>query len=407
MSWREVSFLTTLFQACWKVYRQGWVANHCTVANRKLVSKHHSVNNVLPTPFKMNGHTKKPSPHVFNLKDAKPFFESELGSLQRVTVDELPILKNLSLKRLVLAPKAIREPHWHANANELTYCLSGKVLVSVLDNLSQYASFIIEAGEMFHVESGSLHSISNLSDTEEAELLVSFRHEKPEDFSLGAALGAMTPAVLGNTYNLPSEAFSNIRLSTEDKKLVKREGDPTIPSTAHLPDPHKFRVEFMEPPLKGEGVGLVRPARKQFWPSLHNIAMYSLVVEDTGMREPHWHPITAEMGYVHRGAARMTILDPDGTTDTYTLKEGDMYFIPPAYPHHIETLPEGGKDIHFCIFFDQPSPQDIGYKASATAIPHEVMAATLGVSRAKMPDLELAVTDPLIIARVNAVDPVV
>ncbi|KAK5692363.1 hypothetical protein LTR97_010671 [Elasticomyces elasticus] len=174
------------------------------------------------------------SRHVFHLRDAKPFHQSTLGSIQRCTVDELPILKNLSLKRLVLAPKAIREPHWHANTNELTYCLAGKALVSILDNKSSFASFVIEKGQMFHVDSGSLHHIENLSDQEECEFLVGFRHEKPEDFSFGAALGAMTPSVLGNTYNLPSEAFSHIKLTTEDRKIIAREGEPTIPSTAYL-----------------------------------------------------------------------------------------------------------------------------------------------------------------------------
>lgn len=80
--------------------------------------------------------------------------------------------------------------------------------------------------------------------------------------------------------------------------------------------------------------------------------MYSLRMEDTAMCEPHWYLITAELRYVHRGQARMTIQDPDTSTDTDTLKPGDMYYTPAAYPHQIEVLPEGRKDIHFCIFFD-------------------------------------------------------
>jgi oxalate decarboxylase len=43
----------------------------------------------------------------------------------------------------------------------------------------------------------------------------------------------------------------------------------------------------------------------------------------------------------------------------------DAYFIPRAYPHHIEVV--GSDDIHFVIFFDQPTPGDIGYRASASA----------------------------------------
>jgi oxalate decarboxylase len=42
---------------------------------------------------------------------------------------------------------------------------------------------------------------------------------------------------------------------------------------------------------------------------------------------PHWHPITAEMGYVHEGSGRMTVMEPDGTFDTWYLEEGDVYFI--------------------------------------------------------------------------------
>ena len=59
------------------------------------------------------------------------------------------------------------------------------------------------------------------------------------------------------------------------------------------------------------------------------------------MREPHWHPRTAEMGFVLEGRARMTVLSPGATVDTFELSPGDMYFIPRAYPHHIENIGAG------------------------------------------------------------------
>ena len=55
------------------------------------------------------------------------------------------------------------------------------------------------------------------------------------------------------------------------------------------------------------------------------------------MREPHWHPRTAEMGYVVKGRARMTVLSPGAKVDTYELGPGDMYFIPRAYPITLRT----------------------------------------------------------------------
>src|SRR6201995_2535624 len=123
------------------------------------------------------------SPHVRSLADGNVQHHSELESTHRLSKDNFPILERISIKRLVLEPGAIREPHWHADADELTYCLRGDVPVSVLDNADVVGAFTIGAGEMFHVESGSLHGIENVGETA-AELIVVFSDPSPEDFSL-------------------------------------------------------------------------------------------------------------------------------------------------------------------------------------------------------------------------------
>src|SRR3979409_2261739 len=91
------------------------------------------------------------SPHATSLINGDVVEQSDLGSITRVTADTFPILRGLSIKRVVINPGAMRTPHWHANANELTYCLSGTSLVSVLANGSQFSSFTVSAGEMFHI----------------------------------------------------------------------------------------------------------------------------------------------------------------------------------------------------------------------------------------------------------------
>jgi oxalate decarboxylase len=278
--------------------------------------------------------------------------------------------------------------------------VSGTSLVSVLDTYSKFSSFIISAGDMFHIDSGSLHHIENIGE-EPAEFILSFRSERPEDFGLAAAFGAMTDAVLGNTYDLPASDFAKMRRDTIDRKLAARTGDPVVPSAARFDDPHKFAVEAQSPPI-GIAVGSARLARMQFWPALKDLSMYSLRIREDGMREPHWHPITAEMGYVHKGKARMTVMDPDGTLDTWHLNEGDVYFIPRAYPHHIEVV--DAPDIHFAIFFDQPTPGDIGYRASASAYSREVLGASFNMQIDDLPKFPFTKTDPLIVTRSNPVD---
>jgi hypothetical protein len=51
--------------------------------------------------------------------------------------------------------------------------------------------------------------------------------------------------------------------------------------------------------------------------SLLASCQFSLRIGDKGMREPHWHPRTAEMGYVLEGRARMTVLSPAGRKGRY------------------------------------------------------------------------------------------
>lgn len=342
------------------------------------------------------------SRHVASLLKGHSLYNGKLGSVTALTSEFFSILKGLSIKRLVLEPGAIREPHWHVNANELAYCLTGTVLVSILDNVSKFSAFTISAGQMFYVETGSLHTIENTSQ-EQVEIILGFRHEKPEDFSLHAAFGAMTDAVLGNTYDLPASAFAQVPRDTKSLYIVEREGPVELPSQAIFSNDHKFDVEAMAAPV-ASSVGAARTAKSQFWPVLKDISMYSLTVEVDGMREPHWHPVTAEMGYIHKGRARMTILDPDGSTDTYELQPGDVYFVPRAYPHQIEVI--GDEKIHFLIFFDQPTPGDIGFRASASSVSHDVLAATFGVPPAQFPKLPKTPKDPLIVPRLNPVDPV-
>ena len=341
------------------------------------------------------------SSHTLSLLDGEIVEESDLGSMRRITADNLPILKGLSIKRVLLNPGAMRTPHWHANANELTYCVSGTALVSILDDGSKFSSFIVTAGQMFHADSGSLHHIENIG-TDVAEFIIAFRNERPEDFGFGATLGAFSDAVLGNTYDLPASDFAKIRRSTIDHKLAARIGDPDIPAARLLQRPAQVRHRRPGAAGLNYAYGNARFARDQFWPALKDISMYSLRVTEDGMREPHWHPVTAEMGYVQHGDARMTIMNPDGTLDTWTMTTGDMYFIPRAYPHHIENI--GTDDWHFLIFFDQPVPADIGYRASASAYSREVLAAAFNTHIDDLPNFPFTPADPLIVGRINPVD---
>lgn len=343
----------------------------------------------------------QPSPHVASLNEAPPEFENEFGSVAQLTARQFPILSGMSIKRIVLEPGGIREPQWNVNANQIAYVTRGRILVSMLGNADEFSTFVVEAGQMYHVASGAVYHLENVGD-ETAEVIAALRSDEPRHFSLQDSFNAMSDAVLGNTYDLPASAFSAFGRGASNQ-IVQRAGAARIPQSAGLPNAHLFDVEGQHPPLSS-AYGHARLARKQFWAALEDLSMYALNVKHTGMREPHWHPVTAELGYVHRGHARMTVLDPDGRLDTYELHPGEAYFIPRAYPHHIEALSEEG--IQFLIFFDQPTPGDIGYRATASAFSREVLAAAFEVKESALPAFPFTPVDPLIVSRVNPIDPV-
>lgn len=340
--------------------------------------------------------------YSISLLSADPSHSDGLGSLQAITASSLRCLQNLSIKKLSLVPGAIQGPLWHSNANQLSYCLQGDVLVSILDNGNEFSTFTISSGDMFYVESGSLHHIENIGAID-AELVMCLRHENPQMFSLAASMGAMTDAVLGNTFDTDTSAWASVSRTTQPKHIVQRREPSHVPDLATLPNSHKFAVEASVAPV-ANSYGSAKTARSQFWPALYNMSMYSLRVEEDGMREPHWHPSTVEMGYVHKGHARMSIMNPEGQVETYILQPGDVYCVPAAYPHQIEVL--GHEDIHFLIFFDQPMPKDVGYRNSGTAVSREVMAAAFGLNQSQLPALPFTPKDPLIVCKRNPEDPV-
>ncbi|MFD4114244.1 cupin domain-containing protein [Streptomyces niveus] len=337
-----------------------------------------------------------PSPHWVSLTQSAPTFQNDLGSVQIVDDRALPILSRLSIKRVVLAQRAIREPQWNVNANQLAYVVRGQVLVSMLGDGNEFSSFVVNEGQMYHVESGSVYHIENLGDAE-AEIIIVLRSERPQHFSLRDSLSAMTNAVLGNTYDLPSSAFDAFS-RPEAAEILERRGPISANPTQRLPNAHLFDVEAQHAPLS-YAYGSAHLARRQYWAALDDISMYSLRIKDDGMRDAHWHPVTAEMGYVAQGRARMRVLDPDNTLDEYELGPGDVYFVPRAFPHHIEVL--GDEGFHFIIFFDQAMPGDIGYRATATAFSREVLASTYGVSESDLPQFPFTPADPLIVGRLN------
>ena len=64
--------------------------------------------------------------HTFNLEAIKPQAVRNGGTRAMANQNNFATLNGMALYSLRLEGGGIREPHWHPNAAELSYCLSGK-----------------------------------------------------------------------------------------------------------------------------------------------------------------------------------------------------------------------------------------------------------------------------------------
>ncbi|CUI17776.1 Cupin 1 family protein [Candidatus Protochlamydia naegleriophila] len=146
------------------------------------------------------------SSHRFQVDATPPQKQTTGGSRTDVTQQELAVLKGISLSLLRLHPKGIREPHWHPNANELSYCLEGRALMTVFSPGAVHDTFVIEPGALAFVPMGSIHHIENIGE-EPVKLLICFDHEMPEDLNLSSSVAVMPSEILGETFRQKPDFF--------------------------------------------------------------------------------------------------------------------------------------------------------------------------------------------------------
>lgn len=341
-----------------------------------------------------------PSKHHLKLGQITPQDKTQAGMRIRANKSNFPALQGMSLYKVILNPNSIREPHWHANADELGYCLSGLIMVHLYHTDDTQASFLVQPGEAFLIPSGALHDIENVGDGP-AEAILCFSNDMTEDFNLSTTISMFSNAVLGNTWHVDEKVFASYKRSTSSVFAATLKAPAIIPKEARYETPYRFALEASEP-LVTSTAGAARMAKQNVWPIVTRQALYSLILTNTGMREPHWHPQTAELGYVHKGKGRMSIQSPSGAVDTYEMEPGDIYFIPKAYPHHIENLTQD--DLHLLIFFDQPMPEDIGFTGSIRSFSNNTLGASTNNDPAFFDQLTKYYSDLFIVDRINPLD---
>lgn len=332
------------------------------------------------------------SPHLFHLFNSQLQTTCEGGRRIDVTADQLPALSGMALSLLELNPAGFREPHWHPNANELGYCLKGQALMTIFTPEAGHETFVINPGEVTFVPMGYIHDIQNIGSTP-FKMLICFNHERPEDINLSSSISVMPKHVLGSTFNLPETFFQKMRQDIQPIFIGQEQSIPQVP-LAYATNPFKLNLNQITPQIQNAG-GWVKMSNGFLFPKLEGLAIYNLLLNEKGVREPHWHPNAGELNYLISGTARITLLSPHEVVDTFDLKAGDLSFMPRGYFHHIENT--GEDKAHFAVFFNHHFPSDIGLSGCLGAYPNTILAHLCDVNAEYLKTLPKLQHDLLIV----------
>ena len=86
------------------------------------------------------------------------------GREWRVDSSRFPISKTITGVVLDLEPGALRELHWHPNADEWQYVIEGKVSVTLFGSHGRYRTETLEKGDVGYIPQGYGHSIENVGN---------------------------------------------------------------------------------------------------------------------------------------------------------------------------------------------------------------------------------------------------
>lgn len=163
---------------------------------------------------------KIPNYHKFNLKAFPPTVQSGGGTVSLGNANNFGILSGLACYLLTLKPKGIREPHWHPNAAELDYVISGRARMTIFSPGDNVDTFEVGPGEIVFIPSACFHYIENVNASEDMQFAVFFNHERPEDIGISGALGAYSNDVLGSVFGLEPKILDALPKYQEDLFVV-------------------------------------------------------------------------------------------------------------------------------------------------------------------------------------------
>jgi oxalate decarboxylase len=154
----------------------------------------------------LQGWKLPPETHKYRLLAQPPHAVYKGGREWRVDSSRFPISKTVTGVILDLDPGALRELHWHPNADEWQYVLEGKVSVTMFGSHGRYRTEELAKGDVGYIPQGYGHSIENVGD-KGCRVLIGFNTGVYETIDLSQWIAGNPLDVLATNFGKPASLF--------------------------------------------------------------------------------------------------------------------------------------------------------------------------------------------------------
>ena len=124
-----------------------------------------------------------------------------------IDTSQFPVT-TISAAIVEVEPGAMRELHWHPNADEWQYYLAGSARMTVFDSSSLARTFDYQAGDVGYVPKVLGHYVENTGD-DPMRFLALFRSPLYQDVSLTQWLALTPPDLVKAHLNLSDEVIAS------------------------------------------------------------------------------------------------------------------------------------------------------------------------------------------------------
>ena len=155
------------------------------------------------------GRSPSSTQFTYRFDDLKPTKENQGGVVRVVDSRTFKISKTIAMAHVTVHPGALRELHWHPQANEWQYYIAGMSRMTVFFNHSQARTANFRAGDVGFIPATFGHYIENLGN-DDLVFLELFKTDVYQDISLNDWLTHLPPEFVKAHLNISQEVLDAI-----------------------------------------------------------------------------------------------------------------------------------------------------------------------------------------------------